>query len=256
VRFAALFVLLAFPSVGSAQSDLERARAAFDRADFEEAVAAYDAATRGDGLSRADVIALLEGRAIARHASRDVAGAEADLSALLSLDPERPLGEAAPPALQRAFGRLRGEVRGTLSVASEATAIPDGFAVNVRVTDDVASLVREVRVRWEHQGAWRTEVGREVRVPSGAHLRYYVEAIGPGGAVIASDGSAGDPHTSGTPIVVPNEPRAVISRGDDTGLHVGLTIGIGVVLAAVAVVLAVVLTMPARTQPSAPMELP
>lgn len=245
-------------SAVEAQDALAEAAAAFERAAFADAVEAYDRAAAGDGLERGEVLALLEGRALARHAARDHAGAERDLAALLSLEPEATLGEMAPPALQRAFARLRGEVTGALAMTSEAARVPDGFVVRARVQNDVESLVRAVHVYWQSEGEWEHAEGREVRVVAGSTLRFYVEALGPGGAVLARHGSADAPERAAaieggaSPVEAPMEPVS-----DDSGLWIGVGVGIGVaVLAAVAVVIAVVLAPPAGTQPSAPMVLP
>lgn len=243
-------------STARAQDALAEATAAFQRAAFAEAIEAYDRAAAGDGLDRDGVLALLEGRALARHAARDHAGAERDLAALLSLQPDATLGEMAPPALQRAFARLQGEVAGTIALSVEASRVPDGFAVRTRVQNDVASLVRAVRVHWESEGEWRRAEGRGVRVVAGSTLRFYVEAIGPGGAVLARHGSPDAPERAAaieggaSPVEAPIEPAS-----DDTALWVGVGVG-AAVMVAVAVVLAVVLAPPDRTQPSAPMVLP
>jgi hypothetical protein len=241
-----------------AQDDLAAASAAFERAEFAEAIEAYDRAASGDGLTRAQVLVLLEGRALARHATRDPAGAEADLVALLSLEPEAELGETAPPALRRELERLRGEAAGRIELGADASRVPDGFVVTSRVRNDVASLVSAVRVHWQAQGEWQRAEGREVRVPAGSSLSYYVEAIGPGGAVLASHGTLDSPERVGaleTTTVEEMRP-APPPPSDDSGLWIGLGVGAAVIVAAVAIVLAIVLAPPPGTQPMAPMELP
>ncbi len=249
----ALAMLFLVPGTAHGQDALARAREAFDRAELEAAIAAYDEAAAGDGLSRAELMELLRGRALARHAARDVAGAEQDLVALLSLDPDAELGEMAPPALQRSFARLRGEVSAPLAIEVSVTPLPDGFRVRTTVREDVASLVREIRVHARTDGEWSVEAGDDVAIVAD-RLEYAVEAIGPGGAVIAHEGTREDPRTIEAPRVEP-EPEAPAPAGDDTvAIAVGVSVGAAAVIAAVAIVLAVVLA-PGGVQVSAPMEM-
>jgi len=233
---------------------MARASDAFARAEFAAAVEAYDEAAAGEGLTRPQLLELLSGRAIAKHAERDVAGAEQDLVALLSLDPLAELGEMAPPALQRELARLRGELRGPLAIEVVAEPIPDGFVVRTVVREDLAALVRQVRVSWRTDEGWASATGAEVRVPVRPSLEYFAEAIGPGGAVLAQEGSEAEPLVARAAITAA-PPVEAPPRGDDVPLIVGLTAGAVVIAAVVAIVLAVVLA-PSGVQLSGPMELP
>lgn len=250
------------PPRAAARASLERARAALDRARFIEAVRAYDEAAAGEGLSRADVVELLRGRALARHASRDVAGAERDLVGLLSLVPDADLGDLAPPAMQRTFARLRGEVSAPLSLVAEATPIPDGFSLSARVVEDVASIVREVRVSWAREGVWEVSTERTTRVPAGERLLWTAEAIGPGGAVLARAGTRQAPEeaTRTASIALGPEGSGHAQQGsggdDDLAIGLGVTGGLIVLGTVLAVVLYFVLTPEPQTMLGAPMERP
>lgn len=250
----ALLVALATAPSARAQDAVTRAREAFARAEFTASIEAYDEAAAGDGLTRDEVVELLRGRALSKHAANDIAGAERDLVALLSLEPDAALGDMAPPALQRAFARLQGEVRAPLALEVVAEPIPDGFRVRTAIREDVASLVREVRVHWREGDEWTETRGDDVRVLAGASLTYFVEAIGPGGAVLASEGSHDEPLEARAARVEVAADAAAEPSGADVPLIVGLSVGAAAVIAAVAIVLAVVLA-PSGVQIGAPMEM-
>lgn len=253
-----LAISLLSPAIASAQSPLDEAQQLLDDARFQAAVTAFDRAAEGDALDRDGVIALLVGRALAYHGMRNGPAAERDLAALVSLGAS--IDERAPPALQRAYARLAGETPERLAVTAEASRIPDGFRIVSRVEGDVASLVRTVRVHVERDGSWSDEEGRDVSVVAGSRIRFYADAIGPGGAVLASAGSRESPLEASAPVALPAGSAAPEAppASDDPWPWIGLGIGVGVAAIAVAVVLAIVLGGQGSglTQVSAPMELP
>lgn len=250
---ALCWLCIALPA--SAQDALAAARAKLDAARFAEAVRLYDQIAEADeGLDRDGLMRLLRDRALARAALRDREGARLDLAALFSLDPNAELGPEAPPSLRRLADEVRAESPGRLTLRAEAVPVEGGFEIRTEVESDPAQLVRSVRVLELGDGGVQTHTGREVRIETEGQLRYVVEAIGGGGAVLASVGTPSAPRTVGS---IPLAPRMVPdSSDDDTGLWVGIGIGTGIV-AAVAVAIAIVLTVPSdETQPSFPMEIP
>lgn len=249
-------LLLARPAV--AQDPLAAARAQLDAARFADAVRLYDELAAGSsGLDRDSLARLLQERALARAALRDRDGTRADLVALFSLDPDAELGDEAPPSLRRMADEVRREGIEPLALRAEASPIEGGFEIRSEVDHDPASLVREIRVIELTEGGAETHTGAVVRIETSGPLRYMVEAVGGGGAVVASVGTLEAPRTIGsTGATSASElagPTAV--AGDDTPLWIGIGVGAGVAIA-LAVVLGVVFGVPSdQTQPGFPMEI-
>ena len=106
-------------------------------------------------------------------------------------------------------------------------------------------------------GGVETHAGAAVRIEASGQLRYMVEAVGGGGAVVASVGTLDAPRTIGS-MGTASAP-AIVGTGtvasDDTALWIGIGVGAGVAIA-LAVVLGVVFGVPSDlTQPGFPMEI-
>jgi plasmid stabilization system protein ParE len=245
---------MSFASRAMAQDAFSEARAALDEARFADAVSLYDqAAAARQGLDRGSLVRLFRERALARGALRDIEGAREDLLALFSLDPSAHLGDEAPPSLARLAEEVRASVRGPLAVTAEASATGDGYEVSARVERDPASIVREIRIIELLDGGVETHAGPVVRIESDLELRYVVEAISYGGAVVASLGTPTEPRTLRREDVAAAE---IAQTGDDSGAWIGLGVVAGVVVVAVAVTLALIFTLPSgNTQVGFPMEL-
>ncbi|NOY93722.1 MAG: hypothetical protein GXP55_21260 [Deltaproteobacteria bacterium] len=246
------------PLTTRADESLDAGFTALDQGDFDVAAAAFDAALAGDGLSRPELVALLEARAALHFALHDEAALDADLGWLAALDPGHAFGDDRPPDLARRFVEIEQHHPGALEVV--ATALPSDASVGVRARVERVPEGMDVRLRVctrQERAAWRCVDGGQASSPLSASggVYYYAEALGPGGAVVASAGSASDPlHLappveSGvveptTPTLTPGtstEPSAqeVPSRGH--GLAIGLGIGGGALLVALTVVLALTL---------------
>lgn len=253
--FSACLILgLAVCGSASAQDPLSAARAELDAARFEDALRLYDALASADaGLDRGALVRLLRDRALARAALRDHDGARADLTALFSLDPEAQLGDEAPPSLRVLAEEVRTQTGAPLAVRAEASPVDGGYVIRTEVEGDPAGVLREIRIRELRDGGVETHTGERVHVATDGALRYVVEAVGWGGAVVASIGTPTSPRIIG-PAASPMAPPPP-DGDDDVGLWVGVGVGAGVAVA-LAVVLAVVLTMPSdTTQPGVPMEV-
>ncbi|MEM9073284.1 MAG: hypothetical protein AAGE52_32565 [Myxococcota bacterium] len=211
-----LLVAIAFLLVASnvdAQS-LEDAEASYRNGEFEAAGATLDALLEGDNLDRSQVVAVYALRARVHHAERNDAGVEETLSALLSLDPNATLRDA-PPSLSRRVEALRGEVRTPLALALDRRRDGNDEEVSLRVTGDLARIVRQVQVRLESD-EWRPRSGTQHLLAPGT--RFVAEVIGPGGAVLAFEGTQQAPLfvegevTPATPVArieEDEEPRSI-----------------------------------------------
>lgn len=248
---------LVMPAAALAHDDLDAAQRHYERAEFARAVSAFDRAEESSHLTRDELSALLRGRGLAHHAAGDVGAAEEDLATWLSLEPTATLDDTVPPAVRRLFEQLRGDA---VALDVEASVLPSstGFSISTRVVGDVGHLVRTVRIH--HRTADGDDVVEGERadvLSSDTTLSYWVELVGPGGAVLASAGSERAPLERHRDVIAAAEvtPIGPVSTGDDTGVIVGVTITAVVVVAAVAVVLALVLAPPPDTTLSGPMRV-
>jgi hypothetical protein len=231
---AAMALVLSYAAPAFAHPLVERARESYAQGDFEAAAITLEAIGDDAGLSADDLVALLEIRALARRALGDDRGAEDALATLASLRPSHRFGPEVPPEVQDQFARLRGD---RISIEARAHVANGELVVRARTTDP-ARLIRRVRIAVRAAGAWSEEDGTERRIATGSEsTEWYAEAIGPGGAIVASFGSAGDPHVASGAI-------AVASGGFDPWPLIGITAGI---LAAGGIVLAIVLAFTAGT---------
>ncbi len=224
-----------------AEAQLEAGRSHLAEADFERAERAFSRALTEAELSREDVVAIHEGRAICRWALGDEDGARADLAALGSLEPEHTLPPEAPPPLIAAFAALPRQALGLALGWDDA----EGGAVRLHVSlqNDAALLVETIRVhtRASDGEPWsvRDEPNVTIRLRAGDRVQVWVAAIGPGGAILAQEGSAGAPlvreHGAmdvrgvlGAPGREADMTAIWIGVGIGAAVLVGLAIGIGV----------------------------
>jgi len=260
---ATVFVSVVSPLAAEAQ--LGPARSALAEADFERAERAYTRALEARVLSRDDVVAIHEGRAIARWAMGQERDARGDLEALGSLEPEHALPPEAPPPLVDAFASL---ARAPLGAAllwdqDDGEGPRDTLHLRVGVRNDPAGLVRAVRVHLRTPGddGWLVREERDVDVllAPGEALEVRVERVGPGGAVLAQEGSidapivrgAGARGSLGEPEGGPSSAGA--GGGDATLLWVGVGVGAAVLLGlAIGIGVAVGSGQSELTQPGAP----
>lgn len=267
--------------VPRASAQLAVGRRALESADFQRALRAFDRAERTERLDREGLVALAEGRVIARFALGTAARARRDLEILAELDPGHAFPVEAPPEVAEALAATVREAGGGLAVELRWEDAPEASTLSVEVQRDAAALVREVRVIARvGEGAWETHAERRVTLahPPGAVVAVYVELLGPRDVVLRSEGSASAPILHGEPARVgevlaqpvadERQPRPVVADGsvaasggsDDVALAVGLGVG-AAALVAVAVVVGVVLgtQTSSQTQPTTPIvawELP
>jgi hypothetical protein len=233
--FVLALSMLAMPDIAAAQ--LDEGRRLLEEADFEGAVVALDRAEQQDGLTREDLVAIYESRAIARRANGDADGARDDLTRLASLDPEHVFPPEAPPELAEELRAMAGTPI-TVSAEWEDDG-GDRTVVSATVWDDAAGLVTDV-VIWTRSGAvpWRRSSGTSATIDArGGEAEAYVEALGPGGAVLAQQGSRDAPivHVLRAEEAAPTPP----ARSDDTLLHIGIAAGAGGLALVIVIIVAV-----------------
>lgn len=236
----AAVLCLIVASVAHAHPAVDAARARYAAGDFAGTIAALDAAGERDDLTRADLIASLELRALALRALGDDPGLERALTAIASFEPQHRFGPEVPPALVARFAQIRDRLGGPVRVVGEARVEADGASVGVEVGRDPASLTRTVRIHVRPDGgAWRIEEGTSVQLDGAVgRLEWWAEAIGPGGAVIATAGSAGDPRTASAALAG-RTPLAIAPASDEDGgggAELWIALGAGAVVAGVVVI--------------------
>jgi hypothetical protein len=233
-RAAMSFVLgslaLALASPAHAHPEIDRALALVDEVDFDGAIAAFARAESGTDLTLDDLATLFAHRAAVYQALGDSAASDRDLSRLAAVRPNYVFGPWAPPSLREAFERSRGSRPFGLDVSAHAAA--GRVEIDVEVAGDPGDLVRAVRifVRREGESDW-SELAAGETSAEGNEIDYYVEAVGPGGAVVANAGSAAAPRR------IRGEAIAIVEPvDDDDGSLVLWLIAGGAGLAVVAVV--------------------
>jgi len=275
-------VLLLFTgplSLARAHSDVDEGRRLAQEADFEGAAAAFDRAEASSSLTHEDLVFLLEGRALVHMALGQQPALERTLTALASVAPTHRMGRDLPPDLRAAFARALQASPGPLALETAASWRDDGLVLDARLLHDSGGLLRGVRVAWRaDSGPWAvaTAVPAVLGGPAARTVDYHVVAIGPGGAPLATRGSAREPLQetrpgaisdgarvpdpvvaaraatpvpTGSPVLAPvadEEPE------DDSATPWPWIIGGAVVLAGIAVVVAILLIPGSDTRPSFP----
>lgn len=233
VALVAFAVVLLAPALALAHPLVDEARARFDEAEFEASIRALDRAERAGDLSMDDLVQVLQLRILCEVALGRGNRVEDAAERILSLDPARSLGGEMPPEVHELADRIRARLGGRLSIS--ASFDPDAGRIITAIDHDPGRLVREVRIHSRRAGdeRYRTTTGDEAEAPE-SPLEFYAQAIGPGGVVIATDGTAGEPRTHGAEADFQTE-------SSDGGVSPWLWIGLGAGVAAIAgVIIAIV----------------
>lgn len=187
------------PSVASAHPLVDQAEARFEEADFEGALEAFAQAELATDLTRNDLLLVYLRRALVHHAMGQLDAIDMDLFRLATLEPHYRLGREVPPQVRDRFAAQSRRVEERLRVKVEATEARGGVRIRAQVTDDLAALVTAVRFGVRTAGGvWQRSDGAalEVMGEPDSELEFYAEAIGPGGAVLASEGTSTAPRRS------------------------------------------------------------
>jgi hypothetical protein len=250
-------LVLGWAGAALAHPDVDEGKELMMAAEFERALEAFARAEEADDLTRDDLVQLLGARCLAYLAMDDSGALRQDLRRLASLAPDHRWGREAPPELGEAFAQTLEVVDGVLGVTSDSEGVPGGVSVSAEAVNDHGGLVRELRIFTRvGGGSWHRTSGGTQAAPAGQRLEYYVEAIGPGGAVLATEGSRDEPLESGPALAGGSLVRAD-DDDDGGGVSPWVWIGIGAgVLVAAGVVLAILLVgnaEPSGTQPESPL---
>jgi hypothetical protein len=243
-----LAALHALGGVALAQSPLEDARERIDAAEFEQAVRVLDQLETGGVLTRDELVQLYLVRAEALLAlGRSGAALDRDLDRLAALAPDLALSDRTRPELREGLAARRREQL-SLSLSLEIEREAGAVRVRATVRGDPGGLVRGVRLHARAGAAseWTSRSGDTLVLPAAAgDVEYWGEAVGPGGAILATAGSASSPlrgdSAAAPPAIVVETPASPGGGDDATAIGVGIGIGAGVAVV-IAIVLAVALT--------------
>ncbi len=231
-----------------------------EMADFEGALGVLEATEAAGGLNRASVLRVEALRALIHYALSNQGEMDRALGRLASLEPAHEFDDTVPPALQERFERVRRGLDGVLRVEVEAREIRGGFRIDVTLHGDIGELVGETLIFARLPGGeWVRTEGSRASIPArgDAAVEYYVNAIGPGGALLLDEGSEEAPLIVGTPGADTTNLRvqevirdaAVISEETERRTSPWVWVGLGLGAAAVAagIVTAVLLTSGGQT---------
>jgi len=241
-------VAIAFAAPTTAHAQLSGVEVGWRRmleADFDGALGAFDEAERGT-LTRGELIRSLEGRAHVHFALGAEEALRAALARLAAIAPEHRLAPESPPELHARFLDHAG--RGGITVVVSHEEHGGEARLEARAEGDPGGLVRHVVVAARiDRAAWIEAEDEPLTIPvqPSQTLAWYGQAIGPGGAVVANDGSREAPRVRASP-------SAALEEDETPWLFIGLAAG-GVLIIATVITLVVVLATPPSTQPSPPM---
>jgi len=263
---AAFVVVVGAGSRAYAHPLVEQGFHRYAEADFAGALEAFSQAWSANGLERDDVVRVLAGRAMVHFAMSDTLALNAALASLASLEPEYTFPREAPPELAAGLAEARERIGGQLAIeVAVAWRGPDA-ELTARTVHGPSGLVSRVVLHAHGAGA-RVQTGDDSLVVTDArgHLGYWAEAIGPGGSVLTTLGSATSPldSSAGMPAIgvdAGGGGGALGGGNDDSsgGVTPWLWVGLGAVVVAGAVIAVLLATSGGtsdQTQPGAPFVL-
>lgn len=255
---ALAFALWLAPALAAAQAQplVAEGRQLLDEGRFEDAIERFTAAEAADDLTREDLVLLLEGRALAAHALRDLEAMNRELARLLKIAPEHRFDPTLPPDLETTFASLRASAGPPIAIATSSRRRGDMVVIETTVTGDGDGLGRSVRIAARLPGrAWETGGERvEIAASPSETVEYFAELLGPGGAVIAASGTADRPEQR-PPDAASGETPIPVGPDDDGGLSPWIWVAIGggaALVAAGVITLVLVLSAEPGTQPGYP----
>jgi len=226
----------------------------YEEADLSGALEALSRAEEGP-LDRNDVLRLLLTRALVRFGLGEFGPLERDLLAIATIEPDYDLGVRAPPPLQNAFARAKERVTEPLGIRVELEGMAGGVRLSANAIGDRAGVVERIVVaaRPAGDGSFSRGDGGTLTLPvtTGGDVELYAAAIGPGGAILATDGTEDEPRRARVPAPAA-EGGGESDESSSVPLIVGLSLGAAVV-AAIAIVAIVLATSGSEgTQPMGP----
>ena len=186
---------IALPEVALAHPTIDEGRRLYDEADFEGALSALARAEAAAELSRGELASLYALRALVYRGMRQEQAMDSELRRLLFVDPDHSLDAAAPPEVHQRLGVLHSDNPDPIRLEVLSDRSDSAVTIRANVFNDELSLVRQVRVTARVQDDMWTSMPGPLEVPSNRaqSVEYYAQAVGPGGVVLASGGSAEDP---------------------------------------------------------------
>jgi hypothetical protein len=239
---AVAFALASSPLGAFAHPLVDEAQAKYEEADFEGALDALTRAEAGDGLTRADLVAVYELRILVHLGIGEDEAVGTDLRRLISIAPGHEFSDALPPEVLRRASQVREELGGQIAVNVRASPTTTGVTLAAEVTRDPENLTREIRiVSRRGDDAWQTTRGDSLELSGDEEVEYYGEAVGPGGVVLATHGTESHPRTWG-------------EGGGSPWLWIGIGAGAAAVVALTIVIIAVATSGGGdQTSPTLPM---
>jgi hypothetical protein len=238
--------------LGDVQTDLAGVREQILYASYPDAIAAAQRLLARTDLSAADRNVLLELLATAQIANRETDAARVTLSTLYARDPGHRLDDpdASPPVVS-AFARAREAHPAAVAVSVEHSspgvlATRESPVIVARLTG-AADAVHEIRLAYRHSGepgftrvvlnrrddgTWSGRIPVVGSTTSAIDVVYYLTAVAPSGAELATRGTESDPLSLRIPADAPDlairtdEPP----RGGDVASEPWLWVLIGTVV--------------------------
>jgi hypothetical protein len=212
-QFRWITALLLWLSTTSAQAhpDLDEGKRLVGELEFDAALDAFGRALESHQLSREELISLLSERTLVLHALHRQPELVADFVWLAALEPEHILDMRAPPELVGIWKSVRDQARGPLTVRMVHETAGGQLRVRAELSGTVpADVMTRIGVR-PVGGQWEVASGQDQLTLHDAATEYdvYVDAVGPGGLVVARDGSQDAPLR-----VVAEAPRASAGAGE------------------------------------------
>ena len=231
--------LAVMPRVAFADELVDRGVERYEEADFAGALEMFAQAEQSDGLDRDDLARLYEHRAMVHLALEEEEAMRDDLRRLRALDPERIMGESIPPPMRDAYEEIGRDAGPPLTIRARARNDEGVIRIDASIEGDRAELVRGARVGARPGGARSWEIADgdlELRIresaPESSRIEYFAEAVGPGGVVLAHDGSRREPRQLD---LLPT-PADADDDDSQTWLYAGIGAGAVALIAAIVVV--------------------
>ena len=244
--FALPTVLLHAAPARAADAEIERASALLASGDAAGALGAVAHVEARTDLPAGELISLLVLRARVHLALADSAALAVDARTLVAVAPSWQPSMDLPEALRAAIdeARLAGPEAPSLDV--DVYPAPGAARIVIEVEGESA-CVRGTRAAWRLVGelGWHRTVEAEIvaRGQAGAGVEYFVEALGPGGVVVARKGSEARPERASVPGSEGDATGGLgtMTMADEGSSKLTWAIAGGVLVAAIVVVVVLVL---------------
>lgn len=178
-----------------AHPTLDEAKRLVTELEFDAALASFQAAIDSSELTRSELVDLLSERTLVLQALHREAELVQDFVWLAAIAPEHILDMRAPPAMVAMWKSVRDQARGALGVKLSHEMSGGEFRLRAELTGTVPEGARaRIGVR-DAAGKWDVSEGPERVGPLAdpVELDVYAQALGPGGLIVAQDGTAESP---------------------------------------------------------------